>query len=92
MTLQEFLRAERGRGARLAKQVGVPPAYLSQMSTGRRPVPAELVPAIEVRSDMLVRRWELRPKDWHHIWPELIGTEGAPAIQPATPQENRDVA
>ena len=25
-------------------------------------------------------RWELRPADWHRIWPELVGTEGAPAV------------
>ena len=25
-----------------------------------------------------VRRWYLRPDDWHLIWPELIGRPGAP--------------
>jgi DNA-binding transcriptional regulator YdaS (Cro superfamily) len=25
-----------------------------------------------------VRRWDLRPLDWHRIWPELKGTDGAP--------------
>lgn len=30
-------------------------------------------------------RWELRPDDWHLIWPELIGIEGAPDVPaPAT--------
>lgn len=28
-----------------------------------------------------VRRWDLRPDDWHEIWPELIGKSGAPAVQ-----------
>lgn len=27
-----------------------------------------------------VPRWHLRPKDWHRIWPELIGAEGAPEL------------
>lgn len=26
------------------------------------------------------RLWDLRPDDWHRIWPELIGTEGAPPV------------
>ena len=25
-----------------------------------------------------VKRWDLRPDDWHRIWPELIGADGAP--------------
>lgn len=27
-----------------------------------------------------VCRWHMRPLDWHLIWPELIGTEGAPPV------------
>ena len=26
------------------------------------------------------RLWDLRPEDWWRIWPELIGTDGAPAV------------
>ncbi len=29
-------------------------------------------------------RWDLRPNDWHLIWPELIGTDGAPKIPTQT--------
>lgn len=25
-----------------------------------------------------VPEWELRPEDWHKIWPNLVGTRGAP--------------
>lgn len=32
---------------------------------------------------MGVRRWDLRPDDWHRIWPELIGAEGAPGVPEA---------
>jgi hypothetical protein len=32
-----------------------------------------------------VARWDLRPDDWHRIWPELIGAEGAPPL-PVEPQ------
>ncbi len=26
------------------------------------------------------RRWHQRPDDWHRIWPELIGADGAPPV------------
>lgn len=36
--------------------------------------------------------WELRPDDWHRIWPMLIGTKGAPKVPAAeiirTPESN----
>lgn len=50
-----------------------------------------LAVAIEKCTGAAVRRWHLRPDDWHLIWPELIGTEGAPAV-PATTEEVRDAA
>lgn len=28
------------------------------------------------------KRWELCPQDWHLIWPELIGADGAPQVPP----------
>lgn len=36
---------------------------------------------IENLTARAVRRWDLRPKDWHLIWPELIGSEGAPSLE-----------
>ena len=36
--------------------------------------------AIERATSQRVRRWDPRPSDWHRIWPELIGAEGAPAV------------
>jgi DNA-binding transcriptional regulator YdaS (Cro superfamily) len=41
-----------------------------------------LAAALERASAGAVRRWDLRPADWHDIWPELVGADGAPA--PAT--------
>jgi len=38
---------------------------------------------VERRSGMEVRRWDLRPDDWHRIWPELINIPGAPAVPEA---------
>lgn len=45
-------------------------------SRGRVPVP----PCARIERATGVRRWEFRPDDWHEIWPELIGVEGAPAV------------
>jgi hypothetical protein len=39
-----------------------------------------------------VRRWDLRPDDWHRIWPELVGADGAPQVPADQPQEVRDAA
>lgn len=80
MTLSEYLAVERGRGAALAVALGVAPGYLSQMAAGVRPMPPALVPAAVRATGRLVREWTLRPQDWHRIWPELIGTEGAPPV------------
>lgn len=64
---------------RLAELVGVNPATLYQAMTqkGAGFSPAECV-RIERETGGELRRWDLRPGDWHAIWPELIGSEGAP--------------
>lgn len=46
---------------------------------GRRPSP-EYATAIEQATVGRVMRWDLRPEDWHRIWPELIGAMGAPDV------------
>lgn len=81
--LATFLGGERGRASRLARAIDLSPQFLLQLAKGTRPVPAERCAAIEVASNLAVRRWDLRPADWHLIWPELVGTEGAP--QPPSP-------
>ena len=80
MTLTEYLKRERGRTADVAARAGVSVAFLSQIATGARGTPAERGADIERACDFAVRRWDLRPHDWHRIWPELIGTAGAPPI------------
>lgn len=67
----------------LAEQVGVDEQYLYQCLTGRKAMtPAEAV-RVERESGHVVRRWHLRRDDWHRIWPELIGGEGAPEVHEA---------
>jgi DNA-binding transcriptional regulator YdaS (Cro superfamily) len=62
----------------LAELAGVDPAYLYQCLTGRRAMKPEEAVRVERVSGRALRRWDLRPHDWHRIWPELIGIDGAP--------------
>ena len=48
------------------------------LKSGR--VPAARCCQIEVAVNGVVRRWDLRPHDWHCVWPELVGREGAPDV------------
>lgn len=66
---------------RIAELVGVNPATLYQAMTGKGAgFSAQECVRIERDSGYDVRRWHLRPKDWHLIWPELIDAEGAPKL------------
>lgn len=47
---------------------------------------------IEQASGMEIRRWQLCPDDWRRIWPELIGTDGAPDLPPASAQPAQEAA
>lgn len=87
MKLSDYLKQERGRTSRVAGLAAIAPAFLSHMATGLRPVPAERAADIEKACAFAVRRWDLRPDDWHRIWPELIGAEGAPAVPAEQTQE-----
>ena len=89
MKLREHLNAApRGTGAAIAAAVRVHPVMVSQWAAGVKAVPAERASEIERATGGAVRRWDLRPDDWHRIWPELIGAEGAPPV----PEEVRDAA
>jgi len=63
-----------------ADRCGTTIGYLRKaLSTGAVLRP-ELMVAIEAESGRQVRRWAMRPTDWHRVWPELIGTPGAPDV------------
>jgi DNA-binding transcriptional regulator YdaS (Cro superfamily) len=87
MDLSTYLAQERGRTQRLAEALGVSPSLVTQWNGGK-PVSAERCPEIELATAGAVRRWDLRPGDWHLVWPELVGAEGAPEPTP----EARDAA
>lgn len=78
MTLREYLK-EYGRQAALAADTGLPTAFVNQMARGVRPVPVIRCATIERATHGLVTRQELRPDDWHLIWPELVDKDQQPA-------------
>lgn len=84
MKISMYLRQNRGEGVRLAAEMGICPSYLSQMVTGHRPFSIERCVEIERATEGAVRRWDLRPDDWGAIWPELVGSPGAPQWPPET--------
>lgn len=87
MNLNAYFNSPEGLSViALAERIGIKnPAQIRQWQHGyadRTPSPENCV-SIEQATSGRVMRWDLRPHDWHRIWPELIGIEGAPAI----PQE-----
>lgn len=81
MDLKTYLSdAPRGTAAAIARAAGVKPVMVSQWASGRKtPIPVGRCVQIEHATQGAVRRWHLRPDDWHRVWPELIGADGAPA-------------
>jgi DNA-binding transcriptional regulator YdaS (Cro superfamily) len=67
-----------GGPSKVARQLRVTAQAVCFWRTGKRQFPAEHAAALESISG--VRRWEIFPTSWHAIWPELIGTEGAPPV------------
>lgn len=62
-----------------------------------KPPSPETCVLIERNSGGQVRRWHLRPDDWHRIWPELIDLHSSPIVQGlhqtvSTPKGMRRVA
>jgi DNA-binding transcriptional regulator YdaS (Cro superfamily) len=78
-----------GGPTKVAAVLGVSAQAVCFWRDGKRRLPVEYMPVLERLSAGVVRRWQFRPGDWWVIWPELIGTEGAPAIPT---EEARDAA
>jgi DNA-binding transcriptional regulator YdaS (Cro superfamily) len=70
---------DRPERRRLAELAGINEQYLYQCLTGRRDMDAAVAARVEVVTDKAVRRWQLR-RDWHKVWPELVGADGAPKL------------
>lgn len=74
------------RRRQIAEALGIEEAYVYQIYTNRKTASPALARAWheEEPGDAL---WDLRPSDWHRIWPELIGSPGAPEAPAATATE-----
>jgi DNA-binding transcriptional regulator YdaS (Cro superfamily) len=75
-----------------AAEAGISPSTLAKLmgesvqtigNWRSRGVPIQRCADFEAACGGSVRRWDLRPEDWHRIWPELIGTKGAPGVPKA---------
>lgn len=71
-----------GLRAKIIARLGVSGQVVTNWKL-RNAVPIEHCAAVHLATDGEIARWHLRPHDWHLIWPELIGTVGAPAVPQA---------
>lgn len=81
-SMNEFTPTQR---AALAQEFEIDAVYLYQVLTGRREMEPKAAVRLEQRSGGRLRRWHLRAKTWHEVWPELIGSDGSPPV-PTHPQ------
>lgn len=70
MNLRDY--AQKHTQIAIANLVGESPSFVNQWVNGKRPVPAKACVAIEQATNGQVTRQEIRPDDWHLIWPELV--------------------
>lgn len=54
---------------------------VSYWARGERPFPPQHCVSVEEQSKGAIMRWDLRPDDWHLIWPELRKRKDAPPIK-----------
>ena len=69
MNLKQY--AEKHSQKALADLIGESPSFVNQWIRKDRPVPITTCVLIEQRTGGAVTRQEIRPRDWHLIWPEL---------------------
>ncbi|MFT0532242.1 transcriptional regulator [Castellaniella hirudinis] len=70
MQLIKYTNIKHGEQTRLAKAIGVDPQLIHQWAHHIRPVPIGRCIPIERATNGAVSRRDLRPDDWHEIWPE----------------------
>ena len=74
MTLNEYLNEGFKTASDLARDLKIAPSMIYQYRTGIRSVPVRRCLQLERATEGLVTRKDLRPNDWHLIWPELQET------------------
>ncbi len=73
MDLKTFLAGrDRSEREQFAAQCGAAVGHLMNVGYGYKPCAPLLAAEIERASAGAVTRRELRPHDWHRIWPELV--------------------
>lgn len=81
MELKIYLAKKRGRAAKLAADIGVSQVTIHQWAGfnpfNKKRVPTDRCASIEQATAGAVTRKDLRPDDWHLIWPELIEDKAA---------------
>ena len=81
MKLSEYIEPlSRSEREALARLTGTTFLHLRNIAFSGKSCGPLLAVALDAATDGAVRRWDMRPDDWHRFWPELIGTEGAPAV------------
>jgi hypothetical protein len=85
MTLAEFLtRPGAPSFISFAVAVGLTSdAPVRQWAKGNTRPHIEFAAAVEKATGGEVRRWTMYPESWWRIWPELVGTPGAPPVPDA---------
>lgn len=78
MNLTQYLAQPSAKSAsEIAREVGVSPAMVYQWKRHLRPIPTEYGALLEKATGGAVSRRDIRPDDWHLIWPELAEKEGS---------------
>ncbi|RXK33851.1 XRE family transcriptional regulator [Arsenophonus endosymbiont of Bemisia tabaci Asia II 3] len=73
MELKKYIDSlERGGSKNLARKLNISKSFLSQMASGLCAISPKRCVEIELVTYGKVSRKDLRPDDWHKIWPELI--------------------
>jgi DNA-binding transcriptional regulator YdaS (Cro superfamily) len=91
MDLATYCDAKHGRQTELARALAVPSQLVWQWARRVREVPVQRCAAIEAATSGAVTRRDLRPLDWHLIWPELVTAE-FPAPQPRAVEQVANAA
>jgi DNA-binding transcriptional regulator YdaS (Cro superfamily) len=84
--LNNAISAAKGVGE-LARLIGVGQSAVSNWRARGGLVPVEHCSAIERATKGAVTRRDLRPDDWHRIWPELVTDEFPATTQTAPAQQ-----
>lgn len=72
-----------GGPSKVAALLGATPQAVCFWRDGRRAFPVERCAIIERATAGAVTRRDLRPNDWHLIWPELIDADHPAPVEAA---------